>query len=266
MENPDRLRDSSVIRVLVVDDLKMMRNLLYDYANSAADIEVVGFANNGRDAVDQALKLNPDVVLMDIEMPEMNGIEAIQVLRERKAISKILVVSASYEDRYLVEALRQGAMGYLLKTSSCEELVSAIRGVHSGKLQFGSGVLQRELSSMAVGAQEKAIPSLTTTLNGRNSKGHRPSIKRVDIGNLAASGGVATLPDRMLSSDQIQVTNSTLSIDPQELASELSQIRAGYWVLRSKMQTMRTWIESLSIGLVTSVALTVILVLMSSTG
>ena len=140
---------TSPIRVLVVDDQKMMRTIFEDYVHSVDDIVVVGAAHNGKEGVEQVFNLKPDVVLMDIEMPEMDGISATRMLQSRKSSAKVLVVSTSYDDRYLAQALRYGASGYLLKTASPEELISAIRGVHGGSLQFGSGVLQRELSSLA---------------------------------------------------------------------------------------------------------------------
>ena len=251
----------SPIRVLVVDDQKMMRALFKEYANTANDIEVVGVANDGKDAVDRVLELNPDVVLMDIEMPRMDGIAATQMLRKRKSPAKVLVVSASYNDRYLAQALRKGAMGYLLKTTSPEDLVAAIRGVHSGRLQFGSGILQRKLSSMAPGAPVDNSPALPTLLNGSNGL-NSLSAQVAILGDRPANGNGAQIgKTKDVVGERSQTAAAPSSQTEQDLTAELSQIRAAYWVLKNELKTVRSWLDCLSILTATSFFIIVLMLL-----
>ena len=265
MQNQNTVKRFSPIRVLVVDDQKMMRALFKDYANTADDVEVVGVANDGKDGVERALELNPDVILMDIEMPRMDGIAATQMLRKRKSTAKVLVVSASYDDRYLAQALRKGAMGYLLKTTSPEDLVAAIRGVHSGRLQFGSGILQRKLSSMAPGATSDNSPALPTPRNGKHGLSSRPHSPQ-----LAAMGD---RPDSSSSIPKVK-TSPTVSVhspatsppashqsEERDLTAELSQIRAAYWVLKNELKTVRSWLDCLSILTATSFVIVLLILL-----
>ena len=246
---------SASIRVLVVDDQKMMRTILKDYINSADDIEVVGLAANGREGVDQALTLKPDVILMDIEMPDMDGLAATQLLKQSDSTTKVLVVSTSYEDRYLAQALRNGAMGYLLKTTSATDLVTAIRGVHAGNLQFGRDVLQRELWSATPSAQSKPkrVEILTSGIGGNGRNGASQRIAPDEERGLSTATVTAPTEEGTGLFTQEYESNSSVN-----LASELMQIRSGYWVLKTEMQTLRRWLGSLMIGIGVCICLTFI--------
>ncbi|MEL7083102.1 MAG: response regulator transcription factor [Cyanobacteria bacterium P01_A01_bin.3] len=271
---------AAAIRVLVVDDQKMMRTILKDYVDSADDIEVVGLACNGKEGVEQALSLKPDVILMDIEMPEMDGLNATQQLKRNNSTAKVLVVSTSYEDRYLAQALRNGAMGYLLKTTSAADLVAAIRGVYEGNLQFGRDVLQRELWSSTSDAKKlpKRVESAMTSGNGNgsttsrasngngisngngvsNGNGHNGSGQLVLEGEqrqttlAAAAGASSASATSTAATSQPQLPNSV------NLASELMQVRSGYWVLKTEMQMLRRWLGSMMIGVGVCICLTFI--------
>ncbi len=276
---------TSPIRVLVVDDQKMMRAIFKDYASSADDIVVVGTAHNGRQGVEQAFSLDPDVVLMDIEMPQMDGIAATRMLLGRKSKAKVLVVSTSYDDRYLAQALRNGASGYLLKTTTPEELVSAIRGVHEGSLQFGSGVLQRELSSLAPGGNlaepdrkvkapdpAEVLENINRVTNGAsllsaassseteayvaengvfngNDNGTK-TLERVGENsvsrNYAAARDNSVSRDYAVARDNSAVRTEATSKSSRELETELSRIRAAYWVLKTEQKKMHRWLEIVS--------------------
>ncbi len=281
MSNHRADRQVSAIRVLVVDDQKMMQELMKDYVGIAEDIQVVGIASNGREGVQQILALEPDVVLMDIEMPDMDGIAATQMLKNRKSPAKVLVVSSSYDDRYLAQSLRNGAMGYLLKTTTPEELVAAIRGVHGGSLQFGSGILQQKLSSMTPGGQEaasrqtvmpkqvKATKRKATTI--RFEPPHdRPSVTSRERSNARPLTSVGDgRPSQRSRSSTVTIdvdvdpngstrreknAEAQTAVSLENLAIELSQIRAGYWVLRTEIQAQRRWLNNLSVALVLLVA------------
>lgn len=121
------------IRVLLADDHAMMRDGLQALLQATVDIEVAGSARNGREALRLAAELNPDVVVMDITMPDMNGIEALGLLREKHPRIRVVMLSMHSSSEHVYRALNAGAAGYLLKESAGEDIVTAIRRVHAGR-------------------------------------------------------------------------------------------------------------------------------------
>ena len=122
------------IKLFLADDHKMMIDGLRLILEQVPDMEVVGDADNGRSAAEAVFRLRPDVVLMDITMPEMSGIEAIRKIAGTFATTKILVLSMHSDKGMVTEALGAGASGYLLKECAAEELIEAIRTVVSGEV------------------------------------------------------------------------------------------------------------------------------------
>ncbi|MDR1473394.1 MAG: response regulator transcription factor [Lactobacillales bacterium] len=122
-----------MIRVLLVDDHEMVRFGVLTYLSAQADIEVVGEAENGKVGFEQALALRPDVILMDLVMEVMDGIEATQKILAKWSEAKILIVTSFIDDNKVYPAIKAGASGYLLKTSSAAEIASAIRKVATGE-------------------------------------------------------------------------------------------------------------------------------------
>ncbi|NRG41199.1 response regulator [Rathayibacter sp. VKM Ac-2804] len=120
--------------VLVVDDQPLIRQAVTDILGSASGIEVVGEARTGREAVELATRLRPDVVLMDIRMPELDGIGATALIcaDPELAATKVLILTTFEEDEYLIAALRAGAGGFLGKGAEPEEIAAAVRAVHAG--------------------------------------------------------------------------------------------------------------------------------------
>ena len=134
------------IKVLIVDDQKMIREGLKALVKSEEDIDIVGVAENGEHAVKQVESLKPNVILMDMEMPGMNGMEATKLICQRFPDIKILVLSTFDTQEYVSRSLNAGAMGYLLKGTPAKELTDAIRSVHRGYAQIGPGIY-RNLSA-----------------------------------------------------------------------------------------------------------------------
>ncbi len=130
----------SKIRVLVADDHTIVRRGLVSLLSLDEEIEVVGEAADGRASVDLALQLEPDVVLMDISMPGLNGLEATSRIKKLAPHIKILVLSAHDNEEYVLQVVRSGANGYLLKNTSSEDLFAAIRSVHRGHAFFSPSV------------------------------------------------------------------------------------------------------------------------------
>ena len=153
------------IRVLIVDDQKMIREGLKALIKTETDIEIIGVAENGEHAVRQVESLHPNVVLMDMEMPGMNGMEATKLICQRFPDVKILVLSTFDTQEYVSRSLSAGAMGYLLKGTPAKELTDAIRSVHRGYAQIGPGIYQN-LSALPQIEEAEKLPvmsSLSTT-------------------------------------------------------------------------------------------------------
>lgn len=137
------------IRLLICDDHALVREGLKALLQSESGIEVVGEAVDGVEAVDKTLSLQPDVVLMDLEMPRQSGIEAIQEIQRRTSPSRILVLTTFATDDKVFPAIKAGALGYLLKDSSPEDLLQAIRQVNQGESSLHPAIarkLIREIS------------------------------------------------------------------------------------------------------------------------
>jgi two-component system NarL family response regulator len=151
---PDRSRSGGgVLRVLIVDDHALFRRGLQMVLSGEVDIEVVGEAADGAEAVEKARALKPDVVLMDVRMPRRSGIEATEQIREELPDSKILMLTMSDEEADLYEAIKAGASGYLLKEISIEEVPDAIRSVWSGQSRISPSMASKLLSEFAALSQ-----------------------------------------------------------------------------------------------------------------
>ena len=130
------------ITVLIADDHALVRDGLRSLLAAHANLEVVGTVANGREAVSEAQRLRPQIVLMDISMPDMNGIEATRQLTERCPSAKVLILSMHGSSEHYYQAARAGAWGYLLKESAAEEVVAAIRCAHVGRRYVCAKVAQ----------------------------------------------------------------------------------------------------------------------------
>ena len=124
---------SNPIRILVVDDHPVLRQGLAALVGGQADLRIVGEASNGREAIQQFRAHHPDVTLMDLQMPEMNGLDAIIAIRGEFPEARIIVLTTYAGDVQVLRALKAGARGYLLKNSLHKELLGTIRSVHAGK-------------------------------------------------------------------------------------------------------------------------------------
>jgi DNA-binding NarL/FixJ family response regulator len=134
------------IRVLLVDDQDIIRSGLKTLLELEPDLQIVGDAANGQIAIQQVSALQPDVVLMDIRMPVMDGVAATGAIMGQFPQTKILMLTTFNEGGDISEALRQGAIGYLLKDTPSEELANSIRAAHKGYAQLSPGILQKVVS------------------------------------------------------------------------------------------------------------------------
>ena len=126
-----------IVRVLIADDHTLVRESLVGLLQSEGDVLVVAQASDGLETVEKALATRPDVVVTDISMPRLNGIEVVRRLREALPETRVLVLTMHQEDEYVLQAVRVGAAGYMVKDSAASELLTAVRALHAGRGYFG---------------------------------------------------------------------------------------------------------------------------------
>lgn len=144
-----------MIRVLICDDQAIARQGLEMILSTAGDINVVGTAQDGQDAYTQALQIQPDVVLMDLKMPNVSGVQATRMLRKQNPDLRILVLTTYADDEWVYEAIQAGANGYLLKDTPPEQLIAAIRGTAEGKTHIDPSVGGKVLAQLS---QQRITP------------------------------------------------------------------------------------------------------------
>ncbi|HAA27507.1 MAG TPA: DNA-binding response regulator [Cyanobacteria bacterium UBA8553] len=149
-----------MIRLLLVEDQEIVRRGLKTLLQTKSDLQVVGEAGNGQQAIELVKTLHetstpPDVVLMDIRMPVMDGVSATQIISEEFPSTKILVFTTFDDAKYVAQALRFGAKGYLLKDTPLEELAGVIRSIHQGYTQFGPGILEKMMAKVPANEPEQ---------------------------------------------------------------------------------------------------------------
>jgi len=149
------------IKVLLAEDHTIVRESIREFLAKQADIIIVGEAADGVEAVEMTKKLRPDVVIMDIAMPKLNGIGATQQIKQSQPTSSVLVLSAYDYDEYVFALLEAGAAGYLLKDVTGQQLVSAIRAVHRGEPILHPSIIRKVVELL----KEKSKPSASETQN-----------------------------------------------------------------------------------------------------
>ncbi len=152
------------IRVFIADDHPIVRDGLRSVLERRPGISVVGEAANGRDAVTEILKLSPDVALIDLDMPQLNGVGVVKELRRSSAACRCVVLSMHDEDHHIFDAVAAGASGYLVKGASADDISRAIQAASKGQMLFGEEVAQR-IAEAAVSSRPRAgrkeFPSLS---------------------------------------------------------------------------------------------------------
>ena len=157
-----------MITVILVDDHVIMRDGLKNLLEDESDIEVIGAADNGRDAVKISIEKKPNIVVMDIAMRDMNGIEATRQIKKENPDIKIIALSMHSERQIVVGIFRAGASGYLLKDSTSTELIKAIRTIYRGRNYLSqkiSNIVLQEISDVKKDSDENGIEVLTNREN-----------------------------------------------------------------------------------------------------
>jgi DNA-binding NarL/FixJ family response regulator len=159
------------IRVLCVDDHRLMREGIVRIVGVQPDMTVVAEAADGEEAVEQFLRFRPDVTLMDLEMPTMNGVQAIQAIRNRQPDARIVVLTMYHGDEDIYRAVAAGAMGYLLKDTLPDDLIRVIRDVHAGQRSIPpeiAAVLEQRANQPSLTFRESQVLELLAT--GKRNK------------------------------------------------------------------------------------------------
>lgn len=212
-----------MIRTLLVDDENLIRQTLALYLESA-DIKIIGSANNGKEAIALTAELNPDVILLDIEMPEMDGLTTAQVLKRRFPQAKIIILSSHDRSDCLNQALAAGAMGYLLKSISPEALSQSIRLVNQGYLQLAPGLGNKLSLTPQINSKLAEATPISEACSSNLSL-----IKPADDSTIATNN---TVSDRLLNYDYQSIPlNAELTlIEPDEFLPSVSR-----WTSRGAM-------------------------------
>ena len=198
-----------MIYLLLVDDQSLICEGLKAMLTLEPDLQVVGTADNGETAIEQVAALQPDVVLMDVRMPVMDGREATRIITQQFPNIKVLVLSTFDDDEYIKQSMRAGAKGYLLKDMPSEELAQAIRLVHRGYSQLGPGLMEKLISDVpdSVPVAPEVVPQELTHLTPREQ----------DVLHLISSGTT----NREIA-EQLYITEGTVKTHVTHLLNRLS--------------------------------------------
>jgi DNA-binding NarL/FixJ family response regulator len=180
------VRRLETLRILIAEDHPLFRKGMIALLSSVPEFEVIGEAKTGEEAIERAAQMQPDVILMDLQMPEVNGIEATRTILQQNPSVRILIVTLFEDDDSVFMALRAGARGYVLKDSDEEEMLASIRAVGKGEAIFSPAIATRVLAFFATSPPGGAPPQAFPTLTEREreilhliAKGHpNPSIAR----------------------------------------------------------------------------------------
>jgi two-component system response regulator NreC len=162
-------RVAKKLRVLLAEDHRMVRDGLRLLIDGQVDMQVVGEAGNGKEALRQALTLNPDVVVMDLSMPELNGLQATKRLKAEQPNVKVVAMTVHEDPSYLMQLCKAGAVGYVLKRSAGDDLINAIRTVAGGNVHFDATLASKALLRRSTSSSDKTGPT-TADLSEREKE------------------------------------------------------------------------------------------------
>jgi NarL family two-component system response regulator LiaR len=211
------------IRVLIVDDHAIVRKGIRALLDQVEQIEVVGEARDGQEAVTRAASLRPDVILMDLVMPEMDGIAAIRHITADQPEARILVLTSFTGDDQVFPAIKAGALGYLLKDSDPEELLAAIESVHHGEPSLSPAIAQKVLVELRQPSDRPPTPDPLTD-------------REVEVIRLVAKG----LSNQEIA-ERLTVTEATVRAHVSNILSKLhlaNRTQAALYALREGLASL----------------------------
>jgi NarL family two-component system response regulator LiaR len=214
---------SQAIRVLIVDDHTIVRKGIRALLAEIEGIEVVGEADNGQEAIAQADTLHPDVILMDLAMPKMDGIEATRQIKTSQPESRILVMTSFAADDKVFPAIKAGALGYLLKESAPEDLVQAIRQIHRGESSLHPTIARKVLQEITHPSDRPPTPNPLTE-------------REAEVLRLVAQG----LSNRDIAK-KLNISDPTVRTHVSNIMSKLhlaTRIQAALYALRERLVSL----------------------------
>ena len=170
---------TEAIRVLVADDHSVVRTGLVKILGAEPDIQVIAEARDGIEAINKALELKPDVIFMDILMPRCSGLEALAAIKKENSDARIVILTISEEQEDLLQALKFGAQGYLLKSATITEIADAVRRIAAGEVMFSPGIAAKLVAEFRQKADEPELSSRETQVLQLTGEG----LTNVEIAN-----------------------------------------------------------------------------------
>lgn len=206
----------SDVRVLVVDDQRLMRDGIASLLSIQEGIEVVGTASDGQDGLERALQLQPDVILMDVRMPVMDGVVATAQVRRQLPGCQVLMLTTFDDEEYILDALRAGASGYLLKDIPAQDLAQAIHAAHKGIYQLDPAVAGKMVASLrGLDAQSTSVSAPVASAENSRQDGDL-SAREIEVLRLIARGAT----NREIS-EQLVITEGTVKNHISSILSRL---------------------------------------------
>ena len=205
-----------MIRLLLVDDQEIFRQGLATMLSIETDLEIVGQASNGQEAIELAKRVQPQVILMDVQMPICNGVQATQTIHDYYPWIRILVLTTFDDDEYILQSLQAGALGYLLKRTPSPEIATAIRSVAQGYSQLGPTIAAKAFS------QFKAAPS--------NPAPNSLSKREIQVLKLVGEG-----KNNLEIAEELYLSEGTVKNHVTQILSKLEmrdRIQAALWAQR----------------------------------
>jgi DNA-binding NarL/FixJ family response regulator len=202
------VEQTNTISVLIVDDHPVVRLGLRTMLESEDDISIIAMAASAKEALLEVQKVRPDVVLMDVRMPEMSGTEAIVALRRVQPDIRILVLTNYEEDEYIRQAFQAGAMGYLLKSTAQEEIVAAVRSLYRNERYIQPGIANRLMETMGrEELSERELEVLTLVAKGLANK---EIAERLFISDKTARNHVASCLAKLGADDRTEAATTAV--------------------------------------------------------
>ncbi len=205
-------------RILIADDHDLVRDGLKHMLSYEEDLEAVGEASNGREAVELCRRLKPDLVLMDVRMPQMDGLEATRAIKAQQLEISVLIITTYENPDYLLEAIKAGAAGYVLKDASNQQLVSAMRRVLGGESPVNQELATQLIQHLASEVLRSAEPPLPT---GRGTASTTPLLKEMTPRELEVLGLVAKGKTNQEIAESLFITRATAKVHMQHIIRKL---------------------------------------------
>ncbi len=205
-------------RVLVADDHELVRDGLKRMLVYEEDLEVVGEASNGREAVELCRRLKPDLVLMDVRMPKMDGLEATRTIKAVQPLVSVLVITTYDNPDYLLEAIKAGAAGYVLKDAPNRQLTNAMRRALEGETPVNQELASKLIQRFASEAPQAAEPPL---VSGRDAAPTTPLLKKLTSREVEVLGLVARGKTNQEISESLFITKSTAKVHVRRIIAKL---------------------------------------------